>query len=83
MPDNRPEPESNVAQLGRLLMLKVSGLLSGSDAEGVKEYDCPATTEVAGVPEIVGARFPTSTTTENGPIDELSTPSVALTVILL
>ncbi len=38
-------------------MLNVNGSPSGSDADGVKSYDWPATREVGGEPEIVGARF--------------------------
>ncbi len=83
VPDNRPVLASNVAQVGWLPMLNVSVSLSASDAVGVKAYACPATTDVAGEPEITGARLPISTTTVNGPIDELARPSVALTVISL
>ena len=36
------------------MTLNVKGLPSGSPATGVKEYSAPATTLVAGVPEIVG-----------------------------
>ena len=47
----------NVAHVGRFVIVKPSELPSGSEAVGLKLYELPTVTEVAGVPEIVGARF--------------------------
>ncbi len=76
VPDNRPVVASNVAQVGLLPMLNVSLSLSASEAVGVKAYDCPATTDVAGEPEIVGARFGTLTAMLKAGSDVLSLPSL-------
>ena len=53
----RPVDELNDAQAGRLTTLNFSALPSGSDAVGLNEYVFPATTEGAGVPEMIGALF--------------------------
>lgn len=78
MPDNRPVVVLNVAQDGRLLMLKVSESPSGSLAVGVNEYDCPATIEVAGDPEMTGGRLATSTSIWNVGNDLVNIPSLTL-----
>ena len=57
----------NVAQDGLFAMLNVSVSLSASVAVGRNEYGVPGITAVAGVPEIVGARFGAALTMiENG-----------------
>ena len=55
VPDSWPEAMLNVAQLGLFCTLKLRVLPLGSVVVGVKLYAVPAVTEVAGVPEIVGA----------------------------
>src|SRR5688572_26604409 len=57
VPCNRPVAASNAAQLGRLRIENVSGWPSASLAVGVNVYASLTTIDVAGVPEIVGARF--------------------------
>ena len=54
VPDNSPVAVSNAAQLGAFFTLKVSAAPLGSALAGVKLYAVPATTEVKGVPDIVG-----------------------------
>jgi hypothetical protein len=49
-------------QAGRLMLLNLNVLPSGSDALGLNTYFRPATTEVVGVPEMVnGAAFAAGT----------------------
>ena len=57
VPRSVPVAVSKAAHAGRLLILNVSDLPSGSLALGVKRYAFPATTDAAGVPEIVGGRL--------------------------
>ena len=57
VPVSRPVDALNDAQAGRLAMANVSVLPSGSEATGVNEYDWPVAADVAGMPEMVGARF--------------------------
>jgi hypothetical protein len=47
----------NVAHEGLFAMLNVSVLPSGSLADGRNEYSVPCSTDVVGLPEMVGARF--------------------------
>ena len=54
---SRPVFVLNAAHAGRFLIEKVSLLPSGSLATGMKLYVSRATTEVAGMPEMVGARL--------------------------
>jgi len=57
VPESLPVEVLKLAQDGLFWMLKVSVLPSASLAVGWKLYACPAVTEVAGDPVIVGARF--------------------------
>jgi hypothetical protein len=57
VPRSWPLVALNVAHAGRLRMVYVRALPSGSVATGVKLYVLPAATAVAGVPEITGARL--------------------------
>jgi hypothetical protein len=76
-PLSRPEDELNVAQAGRLLMLKVSGLPSGSLALGKKLYGWSSTTVVGGVPPMVGGEFVAVTVIEKAGREAESCPSLA------
>jgi hypothetical protein len=57
VPDNLPLLVLKVAHAGLLLIDQVSARPSGSEPDGVNEYALPATTELAGEPETVGARL--------------------------
>src|SRR5512138_1394323 len=57
VPVNLPSVGLNVAQAGRLRIENVSASLFGSLAVGLNVYAAPATTDTAGVPEIVGGPF--------------------------
>src|SRR5690242_8533209 len=57
VPLSLPVAPSNSAQAGVLTPENVSVSRSSSAASGVNVYAAPAATVVAGVPEIVGARF--------------------------
>ena len=57
VPDKRPVEALKDAHGGRFTIAKLSASPSGSEAEGVNVYDCPATTAAGGEPEIVGALF--------------------------
>jgi hypothetical protein len=77
-PDNWPVLALNVAQVGLFVMLKLSASPSASLADGVKLYDCPAVTALAGEPLIAGALFADAVTeTENAGKDVMLRPSVA------
>ncbi len=81
VPWSRPVAGSNVAHAGAFVMLYVSVSASGSAPVGANEYCVPCSTDVAGVPLIVGARFGGSLTTiENGASWALSCPSLTLMV---
>jgi hypothetical protein len=76
-PCSRPVLPSNVAHGGAWLMLKLSVVSGfGSLAVGVNEYDVPAATVVAGVPEMSGAVF--ITVIENASNDVDARPSLTL-----
>src|SRR5947207_641093 len=81
-PGCSPVAALNVAQGGRFVMLKVSGSPSGSLAVGVNEYAVPVVAVVAGVPEIVGARFGCVTTIENDAREADACPSLTLIAML-
>jgi hypothetical protein len=53
-PDSIPVAVSKFAQAGWLSTLNVSLSLSGSEEFGEKEYACPMTAELPGLPEMVG-----------------------------
>jgi len=57
VPDNEPEAELKVLQLGAFVIEKVRLSLSTSFAIGVNKYAASSNTEVAGVPLIVGGVF--------------------------
>jgi len=57
VPASKPVAVLNVAHAGRFAMLNVNVLPSGSLAVGRNEYGVPGSTDPAGLPEIVGARF--------------------------
>jgi hypothetical protein len=57
VPCSKPVEALNVAHDGLFAMLNVNVLPSGSLAVGRNEYAVPCSTDVAGLPEIVGARF--------------------------
>ena len=57
VPCRRPVLVVNVAHAGRFAIANVNVLPSASLAVGVNEYIVPACTDVAGLPEIVGALF--------------------------
>ena len=61
VPDNLPVDVLNDAHAGRLLILNVSESPSASVAVGRNEYALPASTVVAGIPDICGALLPTTT----------------------
>jgi hypothetical protein len=81
VPVNAPVVVEKAAHAGLFAMLNVSGSLSASLAVGVNAYALPCSTEVAGVPEIVGARFACDTTIENAASDALALPSLTLIVM--
>jgi len=80
-PCSWPVAALNVAQGGMFAMLKVSVSPSGSLAVGVNEYAVPVVAVVAGVPEIVGARFGCVTTIENDAREADACPSLTLIAI--
>ena len=57
VPDNRPVPVSNAAQLGWPAIENLSVSPSGSLAVGTNVYAVPAATLVSGTPEMTGERF--------------------------
>jgi hypothetical protein len=57
VPDSRPVLALNVAQLGRFVMLYVSGFPSRSVALGVKAYRTPTEAPVGAVPLMTGAEL--------------------------
>jgi hypothetical protein len=57
VPCRRPVLVENVAHEGGPVIENVSGSSSSSSAVGVNEYSVPASTDGAGVPEIVGGVF--------------------------
>jgi hypothetical protein len=73
VPDSLPVAVLNEAQLGRFVIENVSELPSGSLAKGVKLYGEVACTEVAGVPEMVGARFPAGGLVGGGRLETMVT----------
>ncbi len=84
VPDNLPVLRSNVAQPGLFAMPKPSVWPSGSEAVGTNEYGWPTVTVVAGVPEIVGARFGAAETVmENAGSEAVALPSETEIVIPL
>ena len=91
MPVSVPVVVLKLAQLGLLLMLNVSGSLSASLAVGVKLYALSCATEVAGVPEIIGASLMSVTlilkagsAALNSPsLTRITIPSVVPTSLLL
>ena len=82
VPERRPVAMSKLAQAGRPVIENVSGCLSGSLAEGVKAYDCPALTELGGVPLMVGGVLTPTTVIENGASEVLACPSLTLITML-
>jgi hypothetical protein len=82
VPDNRPVVVLNVAHAGGFTMLNVNALPFASAAVGVNEYALPATTDVAGVPEMVGAMLPLLTLIENAGNDVVAVPSLTRMVML-
>jgi hypothetical protein len=77
VPDNWPVLVLKVAQAGLFVMLKLSASPSSSLAEGMKVYDCPAVTAVAGAPLIVGALLAEAfTEIENGGREAMLRPSL-------
>jgi hypothetical protein len=78
VPDNRPVLALNVAQLGLFVMLKLRASPSASLADGMKVYDCPAVTAVAGAPLMVGALLAEAfTEIENAGKEAVLRPSLA------
>ena len=57
VPDRRPVPVLNVAQLGRFAMLYVNVLPSGSAPTGWNAYWAPTSALVGAVPDIDGGEF--------------------------
>jgi hypothetical protein len=83
VPVNRPVVLENVAHVGRLTIEKVSGSPLASLAAGWNVYALPATTVVAGVPEIVGGAFGRGDTLiENAGKAVLTVPSFTAMTIL-
>ena len=82
VPCSKPVEVLNVAHAGRFAMLNVSVLPSASAAVGRNEYSVPCSTDVAGAPEIVGARFVGTlvplTVIANAGSEALAEPSLAL-----
>ncbi len=85
VPVNAPVEVLNDAQDGLFCTEKVRVLPSGSLAAGLKEYAEPATTVVAGDPEIVGGRLaavPPVTVIEKAGRDAEENPSLTLMTML-
>jgi hypothetical protein len=83
VPCNRPVVVLNVAHGGRLVIEYVNALPSGSLAVGWNEYAVPTITEVAGVPEMTGARFGAlETAIENAGSCALVCPSLTAITML-
>ena len=79
VPESCPVLVLNVAQVGAFAMLKVSGRPCGSLANGVKLYCEPASTQEAGVPEIVGPVLAAAKTAiENAGSEAVAPPPVTL-----
>jgi len=83
VPCRRPELVLNVAQDGRFVMLKVSGLPSTSRAVGANEYSWPTVAPVGGVPLMVGAVFDGFTVIANAGRAFDTFPSLTLITMLL
>jgi hypothetical protein len=77
VPDSLPVEVLKVAQLGLLVIEKVSTCPSGSAAAGWNTYGDPAAALVAGVPEMVGARLAApDTVIEKGESEAVNEPSL-------
>ena len=81
VPMSAPVVVLKLAQLGLLLMLNVSGSLSGSLAVGAKLYEASCTTLVAGVPDIIGASLRLITSILKAGSVTLNSPSLTLITI--
>ena len=66
---------SKLAQAGKPTTENVSASASGSDAEGVNRYSTFSTTDVAGEPDIWGARLPV---VGDSPIEGLLLPPLSV-----
>jgi hypothetical protein len=78
VPCSVPVRVENDAHDGLPAIEKVSFLRSGSEARGVKEYDWPTLTRLAGVPVIVGLRLRDVTLIEKGGNATDDLPSLTL-----
>jgi hypothetical protein len=74
VPETLPVDVLNVAHAGRPVTLNDSVSPSASEAVGVNEYCVPATTDVAGAPDMEGPRLVPAT---GGLLGELSTGAAA------
>src|SRR5262245_16167612 len=82
VPLSRPVVPLNVAHAGLFAMEYVSGSASASLAEGWNEYAVPTVAVIAGVPEIVGARFGAACTcSAKAGSEALMLPSLTLIVM--
>jgi hypothetical protein len=77
VPRSRPVAVLHVAHAGWLRIENVSVLPSGSLATGRKTYKLPATTELAGVPEMTGGRFPPDCALETAGVPDTVTTTIA------
>src|SRR5690349_13079841 len=76
VPLSTPLTVLKAAHDGLFAMLYVRVLPSGSEAVGANKYAWPATTDVLGVPEIVGGELPATTVIENAGSETVAAPSL-------